>query len=200
LFSIAMAVTLGVLAALVLARQSAALIALPLLILIPALAIIIISLIHDPDHDPAYELVSATPTPAPALLFSRLTLALGLITLAALSGTLLLDLIGLSQFGVLVMAWLGPMLLLSGLTTTLLLLFRPLTAMGLSLALWTTVIIMLMAETSDSPIINASLAWMLDPVLWQFIAQLIAAAILWLFAWFLFSREVRPPTPLEEIR
>jgi hypothetical protein len=170
------------------------------LILIPALAIIIISMIHDPDHDPAYELVSATPTPTPALLFSRLTLALGLITLAALLGTLFLDLLGLSQFGILVMAWLGPMLLLSGLTTTLVLLFRPLTAMGFSLALWTMVIIMLMAETSDSPIIDTSLAWMLDPVLWQFIALLFAAAILWLVAWFLFSREVRPQMPLEEVR
>lgn len=191
LLGTALAVSIAVLATTLLSLQSSPLLALPLLILVPCLAIIVIPFVHGPDDDPTHELIAATATPAAALIFARLTLALGTIICFSLLGSMALDWVSVSQFGWMVTVWLGPMLLLSGLTTALMLLFRPLASMGISLALWTMVVALLVADTNYTPVIDIRLSWMLNPNWWQFSSQLLAACLLWLFSWILFSRVQR---------
>ena len=183
LASVALAVALGVIATARIGSQSNPLFLIPLLILVPCLAVIAIGFIYNEDTDPAYEVLLATPTPTAVLIFSRLTLALSLITGLSFLGSLLLDFIGVGQLSHLVMVWLGPMLLLSGLTTILVLNFGPFIATGISLTLWTATIVLLVTEIEEISLVNFSLAGLIYPDGWMVTSQLIIAAVLWFLGW-----------------
>ena len=183
LASVALAVALGVIATARFGSQSNPLFLIPLLILVPCLAVIAIGFIYNEDTDPAYEVLLATPTPTAILIFSRLTLALSLITGLSFLGSLLLDFIGVGQLSHLVMVWLGPMLLLSGLTTILVLNFGPFIATGISLTLWTATIVLLVTEIEEKSLVNFSLAGLIYPDGWMVTSQLIIAAMLWFLGW-----------------
>jgi hypothetical protein len=181
--SVTLAVALGVIATARFGFKSNPLFLIPLLILVPCLAVIAIGFIYNEDTDPAYEVLLATPTPTAVLIFSRLTLALSLIVGLSFLGSLLLDFTGVGQLGNLVMVWLGPMLLLSGLTTVLVLNFGSFIATGISLTLWIATIVLLVAEIEHVSMFNFSLAGLINPNGWLFFSQLIIAAMLWFLGW-----------------
>ena len=183
LTGVALAVALGVIASARFGFQSNPLFLIPLLILVPCLAVIAIGFIYNEDTDPSYEILLATPTPTAVLIFSRLTLALSLITGLSFLGSLLLDIIGVGQLSHLVMAWLGPMLVLSGLSTILVLNFGTYIATGISLTLWIATIVLLVTEIEEIPLINFSLAGLIYPDGWLIFSQLIIAAVLWFLGW-----------------
>jgi hypothetical protein len=81
------------------------------------------------------------------------------------------------------MVWLGPMLLLSGLTTILVLNFGPFIATGISLTLWTATIVLLVTEIEEISLVNFSLAGLIYPDGWMVTSQLIIAAVLWFLGW-----------------
>lgn len=189
LASVALAVALGVIATARFGFQSNPLLLTPLLILVPCIAVIAIGFIYSEETDPAYEVLLATPTPTAVLIFSRLTLALSLITGLSFLGSLLLHFLGVSQLNHLVMAWLGPMLLLSGLTTVLVLYFGPFIATGISLILWITTIVMLVTEIEEASMVNFSVARLLYPDGWLVFSQLVIAAALWFLGWMLFIHD-----------
>ena len=198
LTGVALAVALGVIASARFGFQSNPLFLIPLLILVPCLAVIAIGFIYNEDTDPAYEVLLATPTPTAVLIFSRLTLALGLITGLSFLGSLLLDIIGVGQLSHLVMAWLGPMLLLSGLTTVLVVNFGPFIATGISLTLWTATIVLLVTEIEEISLVNFSLAGLIYPDGWMVTSQLIIAAVLWFLGWKSFIHDGQGIINLEE--
>jgi hypothetical protein len=140
----------------------------------------------------------ATPTPPAVLIFARFTLILCLITGLTTFGSLLLAFTGVSQLAQIVFVWIGPMLILSGLTTVLVLLVGSLTATGISLTLWIGVVIILIAEIQGAPILNFSIAALLDPGGWLVFIQFILAIILWLIGWKVFIRDGRSTLPLED--
>ena len=197
LSSITFAIALGVITTALFSLNASALFLLPLLILVPCIAVVTIALSHNEETDPAYELIMATPTPPAALIFARFTLILCLITGLTAFGSLLLAFTGVSQLAQIVFVWIGPMLILSGLTTVLVLLVGSLTATGISLTLWIGVVIILIAEIQGTPILNFSIAAMLNPGGWLVFIQLILAILLWLIGWKMYLRDGRSTLPFE---
>lgn len=103
---------------------------------LPLIAAAGMAFLYGPDNDPALELALATPTSARSVLFARFALLLGYDTALALLGTLALATLHGDGFWPLALVWLGPMALLSALSLALSLIFGPLTAVGVSAALW----------------------------------------------------------------
>ena len=198
LSSITFAIALGVIITAFFSLNASVLFMLPLLIMVPCIAVVTIALIHNEETDPAYELLMATPTPAAVLIFARFTLILCLITVLTAFGSLLLAFIGVSQLFQIVFVWIGPMLILSGLTTVLVLLFGSLTATGISLTLWIGVVIILIAEIQGTPLVNVSIVNMLNPGGWLVVIQFILAIILWLIGWKMYIRDGRSTLPFED--
>jgi hypothetical protein len=198
LSSITLAITLGVIITAFFSLNASALFMLPLLILVPCISVVTIALIHNEESDPAYELLMATPTPAAALIFARFTLILCLITSVTTFGSLMLAFTGVSQFIQIVFVWIGPMLILSGLTTVLVLLVGSHIATGISLTIWIGVVIIMIAEIQGTPLLNFSIAALLNPDGWLVFIQLILAIILWLIGWRMFIHDGRSTLPLED--
>jgi hypothetical protein len=161
----------------------------PLLALVPMAAALSVAFLYIFDNDPAVEIVAAAPTPPGTLVFARLTLALGTISLLAMICSLALAVLGsgmdevrLSIFN-LIAAWLGPMLLLSALTTVLALSLQPRAAAGTALVIWGGVITSLVSEWAGSPLVKLSLLPLLHPG-WALLAgEMLLAGLLWLGCW-----------------
>lgn len=169
---------------------------LPLFAVMPMAAALTTAFLYTFEDDPAGELIAAAPTSLAALLFARLTLGLGAISLMGLAGSLLAALLGQPSGSLLELVglWLGPLLLLSALTTAFSLHLHPRLASGATLALWGGLLILLFAERSGAPLLRVSLVWLLQPG-WSLLAvQILLAGLLWLGVWLWLNR--RTPTSL----
>ena len=170
---------------------------LPLFALVPILAALIVTQTMSNEYDPAYEITEALPTPTGTLIFARLTLALALIVGLAGTGSILVAALDGGELLVLVMAWLGPMLVLSAFATLLSLLWRPLPAAGVTLLGWGLVILQLAREQMGGATL-ISLRLLLHPDGLLVAAELLLAGLLWLLAWLWLSRGTPPALRLEE--
>jgi hypothetical protein len=164
-------------------------VALPLLTLVPVAAALGVAFLCGPDTDTAFEIVTTTPTSPATLVFARLTLVLGLVSGVTGLGSLWLSAMGGGALGPLVGAWLGPMLLLSALATLLSLLWQPIVAASVTLALWAGVVILLNAELDGNHPLSVSLLPLLHPGWLSFGVQIAVAGLLWLLAYVLSTRE-----------
>lgn len=162
---------------------------LPLLTLVPVAAALGVAFLYGPDTDTAFEIVTTTPTSPATLVFARLTLVLGLVSGVTGLGSLWLSATGGGALGPLVGAWLGPMLLLSALATLLSLLWQPIVAASVTLALWAGVVILLNAELDGNHPLSVSLLPLLHPGWLSFGVQIAVAGLLWLLAYILSTRE-----------
>ncbi len=171
----------GVLASLGL--MSAMTVALPLVALVPLVAALPVAFLHSRELDPAFEMVSATPTEPGALLLARLTFVLALISSVMLPGSLLVSGMRGSAFGPLVASWLGPLLLLSALATVLALRWRPMVAASAIVSGWAAVLLLLWLELSGLGGLTLSLRPLLQPSVSLFAGQLLVAGALWAMAW-----------------
>jgi anti-sigma factor RsiW len=157
----------------------------PLFAIVPMAAALTSAFLYTFEDDPTRELIAAAPTSLATLLFARLSLALGTIGLMGFAGSLLATLLGQGQHSLLEMvaAWLGPMLLLSALTTVFSLRLHPRVASGAALGLWGLLLILLFAEQAGAPLLRVSLIWLLQPGWALFAGQALLAGLLWLGAW-----------------
>jgi anti-sigma factor RsiW len=173
---------LGVLASLAIQGMGMEWAVFPLFATVPIIAILASAFLNPFDDDPAFEIISAAPTPPSTLVFARLTLSLGTISLLAFLCCLLLATLGQlsSSFFELVATWLGPMLLLSALTTVLSLCLRPYAAAGTVLVAWASVIGALILELSGTPLVKISLLPLLHPSLALLAGQALLAGFLWM--------------------
>ena len=171
---------------------------LPLFALVPILAALIVTQTMSYEYDPAYEITEALPTPTGTLIFARLTLALALIVGLAGTGSILVVALDGGELLILVMAWLGPMLMLSALATLLSLLWRPLPAAGVTLLGWGLVILQLAREQMGVSALLISLRLLLHPDGLLVAAELLLACLLWLLAWLWLSRGTPPALRLED--
>ena len=178
---------LGLLATLWL--RDSRLVTLPLLGLIPIIAALGVTFLYGPTADPAFDVVLATPTPAGTLLFARLTLVLGILCSVATVGSVLLSTVDHIALLPLIGAWLGPLLLLSALATVLALVWRPLVASGVTLAIWTATAMLVGAELTGRPLLNVSLLPLIEPSWALFGGQVVLAVALWAAGWWLLARE-----------
>jgi hypothetical protein len=89
-------------------------------------------------HDPAAELVAATPTSGRFLLLVRLTLVFGydLVLALAASAVLAVTTADTTSLDMLIGAWLGPMALLSSFSLLVAVRFGPDVALGTAVGLW----------------------------------------------------------------
>ena len=175
----------GVLGALLLQRLALDWANIPLIAIAPIAAVLSTAFLYTFEDDPACEIIAAAPTSLGTLLFARLTLALGAISLLGLLGSLLQVVVGWSphSFFDLVGAWLGPMLLLSALTTALSLCVHPTIACGAALALWGSVLMLLFAVQAGARLVSVPLLWLLQPG-WALLAgEVLLAGLLWLASW-----------------
>ena len=173
---------LGVLASLAIQGMGTEWAVFPLFATVPIIAILASAFLNPFDDDPAFEIISAAPTSPSTLVFARLTLSLGTISLLAFLCCLLLATLGQpsSSLFELVATWLGPMLLLSALTTMLSLCLRPYAAAGTVLVAWASLIGALILELSGTALVKISLLPLLHPS-WALLAgQALLAGLLWL--------------------
>jgi hypothetical protein len=104
----------------------------------PVVAAIGISGVYGPQRDPAFEVVAATPTTVRLILLVRIALVFGYDLALALAASGAVTVAGADAAGIpaLVVAWLGPMALLSALCVLLVVWVGPDVAIGVALALW----------------------------------------------------------------
>jgi len=104
----------------------------------PIVAAAGISSVYGPQRDPAFEVVAATPTAQRLILLIRIVLVFGYDLLLALGASGVVVAAGADAPGLraLVVAWLGPMALLSALCLLLVVWVGPDVAIGVALALW----------------------------------------------------------------
>lgn len=176
---------LGTLASQVVRAAGSVWTGLPLLIIIPLIAALSTAFLSTYDEDPACEIISAAPTTAATLVFARLTLSLVTISLLSFVCSLLLAIGGhsLSIFFNLTAIWLGPMLVLSALTTTLSLTLPPTAAAGITLTIWGIVVTLLIREQAGAPLLQVSLLPLLHPGWALLMGQALLAGLLWLISW-----------------
>lgn len=165
-------------------------VALPLLALAPIVAALSVAFLHHTEADPAWEVLAATPTSPGALVFARLTLITAAIVAVMLGGSVAVSIATGEMLGPLVTVWLGPLLLLSALATVLAVRWTAVIGAGISLALWVTVISVLLKELAGDPFLAVSLRPLLDPGWLLCSGYLIAAALLWYLAWRLASSQL----------
>jgi hypothetical protein len=175
----------GALAALIFGRQLETWVTVPLFAVVPMAAALITAFLYTFEDDPLDELISALPTSPATLLFARLSLALSAITLMGFIGSLAIALLGQASHSIfdVVVIWLGPMLLLSAVTTVLSLRLHPRVASGAVLGLWGTMLCLLLAERSGTGVPGVSLLWLLRPGWALFVGQAAVAGWLWWLAW-----------------
>jgi hypothetical protein len=138
---------------------------------------------HRAGHDPAAELVAATPTSGRVLLLVRLTLVLVLDLALALAASAVLAASATASgdaaagLDVLVAAWLGPMALLSALSLLVAVRFGPDVALGVAVGLWSLRVLAGEQLLGESRLLGLVLdVWTTNP------AVLVASAVAGLIA------------------
>jgi hypothetical protein len=172
------------------------LILLPMLALVPIAAVCVTAFLAGPETDPCYEIISATPMYPSTILFARLTLTLSLISCTALLGSLVISMLTPSSLIQVVSVWLGPMLLLSAITTVLALIWSPTIAASIAITLWTIVIFIIVGEHSSLsklPKFMISLQPLLHLDWWRLSIQVVVAAVIWIVGRVLLSRDMTLP-------
>jgi hypothetical protein len=104
----------------------------------PIVAAAGISSVYGPQRDPAFEVVAATPTAQRLILLIRIALVFGYDLVLALAASGVVAAFGADAPGLraLVVAWLGPMALLSALCLVLVVWVGPDAAIGVAVGLW----------------------------------------------------------------
>lgn len=104
----------------------------------PVVAAVGVSGVHGPQRDPAFEVVAATPTSPRLILLIRVALVFGYDLALALAASVGVAMAGAEAPGLrtLIVAWLGPMALLSALCLVLVVWVGPDVAIGAALLLW----------------------------------------------------------------
>jgi putative zinc finger protein len=150
-------------------------------------------------HDPAAELVAATPASGRMLLLVRLTLVLGFdLVLALAASAVLAATAGGAGSGagldVLVAAWLGPMALLSALSLLVAVRFGPDVALGVAVGLWSLRVLAGNHLLGDSWLLRLALdAWTTNPAVLALSAVAGLAAVAMTTAAEPWGREPRGP-------
>jgi hypothetical protein len=153
----------------------------PIAILAPVIAALGVAFVYGPETDPGLELALATPTPPRLVLLCRLTLVYGYDLALALVATALFGQVRGAALWPIIALWLGPMLLLSGLSLLLSLLFRPTVGMMGALALWVTDVLTFEARWRANGFGSDALVafWRNTALLVPLAVTLFAVAILW---------------------
>ena len=151
----------------------------------PVVAAVGISGVYGPQRDPAFEVVAATPTSVRLILLIRIALVFGYDLALALAASGVVAAVGADQAGLraLVVAWLGPMALLSALCLVLAVWVGADVALGAALALWALRVLAGSALADRPWLVDAVHAvWSTNPV------TSLAAAVLALLALLLAGR------------
>jgi hypothetical protein len=107
-------------------------------LLSPVVAAAGIAGVYGPQRDPAFEVVAATPTSPRLILLTRIALVFGYDLVLALAASGAMAAAGADPAGMraLIVAWLGPMALLSALSLVLVVWVGPDVAVVVAVALW----------------------------------------------------------------
>ncbi|HMA37380.1 MAG TPA: zf-HC2 domain-containing protein [Chloroflexia bacterium] len=138
--------------------------------------------LYGPENDPAWEIALATPAPPRLVLLSRLGLFFGYNFTLALGVTGLLALLGGGNFAPLAALWVGPMLLLTGLSLLLSLLVSTLAGLASAVGLGSLHLLSLLFQ-GDSGDPTGGLAplntlWQTTPIIVLAAAGLLLLAVL----------------------
>jgi hypothetical protein len=161
-------------------------------IVLPLVTAAGIAFIYGPEQDPSLELALATPTSPRLVLLCRLVLVVGYNVALALGVTLLLVLVRGAPFALLASVWIGPMLLLAGLSLLLSVTVSTMAGVASAIGL---VLLRLFTSTLGALGGRVSLdTWQLGHLdaLWQTTPALLALAlVLYIAAVLLVSRRER---------
>jgi hypothetical protein len=139
--------------------------------------------IYGPDHDPALEVTLATPVSPRLVLLGRLALVFGYNVCLTLCVTLLVVLTRGASFGVLVSYWLGPLLLLTGLSLLLSATLGTVAGIAGPAGLWCLrfLLSVLMTTNGQPAVDEAAFAaiWQTNPTTLAIAAVLLIAAVLY---------------------
>lgn len=147
------------------------------------------ALLYGPEGDPSLEVALATPTRPRVVLLSRFVLALCYNVALAVGATLLLSAVRSGGFAQLASSWLGPTLLLSGLSLLLSVRRDSMAGIAAVAGLWCLRLILLLALP---PAQTGASLWSLLGAIWQTTPITLAvAALLCVAAVLATPREVR---------
>lgn len=109
-----------------------------LALLAPVVAVAGIAGVYGPRRDPAFEVVAATPMSPRLILLTRIALVFGYDLVLALAASGVVTAVGADPAGLraVIVAWLGPMALLSALCLVLVVWTGPDVAVAVAVALW----------------------------------------------------------------
>ncbi len=143
-------------------------------LVVPLVAAIGVAFLYGPEQDPGLEVALGTPTSPRLVLLCRLALVFAYDFALATAVTLLLVVFRGAHFSLLAAVWIGPMLLLAGLSLLVSLALGAMAGMGSAVGL---VMLRLFASTLDVPgsRIQTS-AWHLD-ALWRTSPAILALAV-----------------------
>jgi putative zinc finger protein len=152
-----------------------------LMLVAPIVAALGIASVYGPQRDPVYELTAAAPTPPRLVLLARVVLVFAYDLVLALATSGLLMLAGSHSVGMveLVLAWLGPMALLSALSLFVAVWTGPEVAVGAALAVWA---LRVLADSvfagTGGPFQLVRVVWSTGPVTMLVVCGLTVAAVI----------------------
>lgn len=155
---------------------------------LPIAAGLLTLLLSGPWADPAHAVVSTTRTPFGAVVLARTTVALALLVVMGMVGSLVLAGLGDRMLSTLVAAWLGPTVVIAAQATLLTQLWRPLIGVTVALASWATVIFVIALELMGTFVLPVSLSPLVQPGAWLIVMQVVVGAGLVAAAWFIGAR------------
>ena len=150
---------------------------------LPVVALLSLALLSGPRFDPAHDLIIATRTSAGAVLFARTTLVLGVTVFLGLIASLGQALVGGAQFMALVLAWLGPTLVIAAGATFLAQHWRLAPVAVLTLIAWAGVVAWAYLELVGLAASSFTSSSLLRPEPVVVVVQLIVGALLFGSAW-----------------
>ena len=158
----------------------------------PLVAAIGAAYVYGPQSDAGLELALATPTSPRLVLVTRLALVVGFDLALSIAGSLLLILLDRGSFAGIVGMWMGPLLLLSGVSLVLSLLISAVAAVTGAIVMWFTRLLAAAATASGGRLhdLQAPLQafWQTSPALILVALALVAVAVLYV------PRQERLPT------
>jgi hypothetical protein len=137
------------------------------------------AMIYGRDADPAYEISQACPVSVRTVLVARLFVVTGYDLAVGFLGTLFVTTLGdAGGLWSLMLAWLGPLLLLSAVSVLLSVLYRPWLGIGVALLLWSLRVVTLSPARHFALAVPVDWIWTTTPAVVVTAVLVLAAAVI----------------------
>lgn len=150
---------------------------------LPMVAALSLALLSGRAFDPAHDLIASSRTPMGAVVFARTSLMLFATVVLGLAASVALASFGAAPFSAIVVAWLGPTVVIASLATLLAQRWRLVPVTVLTLVAWAGVVGRIYLELLGHVPFGFGWRWVLQPEPSLVVAQLLLGGALLALAW-----------------